>query len=114
MKTYVPSDLLNSNYGYELNDYYITIHKNTNCYQQYNTTYCDCVRLYYNFDYAISNTFTCSNSYSVSIPYSSLSSDFYYRKDITNSFIIFTIIFLFGIYLPYRILSRLFGRWLKV
>ena len=113
-KTYLPNELINSNWGYELNEYYFTIHTNENCYQNYNTWYCDCIRVYHDLDYQYSNRFICSNNYSVSIPYSNLTSDFWYRKDISNSLIIFLVLFLFGIYLPYRIISRIFGRWLKV
>lgn len=113
-KTYMPSELLHNNWGYELNDYYITIHTYENCYNQYNTTYCDCIRLYYNLDYQVSNRFICSNNFSVSMPYNNFTSDFWYRKDITNSLIIFTILFIFGILIPYKIISRIFGRWLKV
>lgn len=113
-KTYIPSELLKSNWGYEVNDYYFTIHTYENCYQQYNSTYCDCIRLYHDLDYQSSNRFSCSNNFSVSIPYSNLTSDYWYRKDIDKSLLIFLIIFIFGIYMPYRIISRLFGRWLKV
>lgn len=113
-KTYIPSDLLNSNYSYELNGDYFIIHTNQNCYQNYNTTYCDCIRVYPGLDYQVSNRYTCSNNYSVSIPYSNLSSDYWYRIDIDKSLIIFLVIFIFGIYMPYRVISRLFGRWLKV
>ena len=113
-KTYIPSDLLNSNWGYELNEYYFTIHTYENCYSQYSTTYCDCIRVYHDLDYQVSNRFTCSNNFSVSIPYSNLTDNFWYRKDIDKSLMIFLIIFVFGILLPYKVLSRLFGRWFKI
>lgn len=73
-KTYIPQELLNNSWGYEINEYYFTIHTNENCYQNYNTWYCDCIRLYHDLDYQYSNRFTCSNNYSVSIPYSNLTS----------------------------------------
>lgn len=38
----------------------------------------------------------------------------YYRNDFDKILIIFFIIFIFAIYFPYRIICRLFGRWLKV
>lgn len=40
--------------------------------------------------------------------------DFWYRPDIWQSLICFVIIGGIGIYLPYKIISRLFGRWLKI
>lgn len=38
----------------------------------------------------------------------------YYRNDIDSILIIFFIILLISIYFPYKILSRLFGRWFKI
>lgn len=38
----------------------------------------------------------------------------YYRNDLSDILIIFLIIVLIGFYLPYKILARLFGRWLKI
>ena len=113
-KTYIPQEILNPNWGYELNEYYITIHTNENCYQNYNTWYCDCIRLYYDLDYQISNRYACNTNYSVSIPYNNLSSSYWYRKDIDKVMILFLIFFIFIILFPYKIISRLFGRWLKV
>lgn len=40
--------------------------------------------------------------------------DFYYRVDIEKSFIIFVIMFFFIVIIPYKIMSRIFGRWLKI
>lgn len=40
--------------------------------------------------------------------------DFWYRPDIWQSLLCFVIIGGIGIYLPYKIISRLFGRWLKI
>lgn len=116
MKTYMPSDLLNSNYHYYIsNDYYQVI-TNNNCYTNYNTTYCDCFNVYFDNDYLVSNSYSCNiNSYNnVSISYSNFTSEFWYRLDITQILIIFLILFIFIIKYPYRIFSRLFGRWLKV
>lgn len=42
------------------------------------------------------------------------STDIWYRCDITLILINVLIIAIFGIYFPYRIFSRLFGRWLKL
>lgn len=40
--------------------------------------------------------------------------DYWYRPDIWQSLICFVIIGGIGLYLPFRIISRLFGRWLKL
>ena len=40
--------------------------------------------------------------------------DPYYRPDIWQSLICMVIIGLIGLYLPFKIISRMFGRWLKL
>lgn len=115
MMTYLPSELINQNYKYRINgDYYVII-KNTNCYNSYNTTYCDCVNVFPRMDYIQSETYSCSSTQSSNyIPYTNFTNDFYYRIDLSNILLIFLVLFIFIIHLPYRIMSRVFGRWLKV
>lgn len=48
------------------------------------------------------------------IDYTQFTTDFWYRPDIWQSLICFVIIGGIGIYLPFKIISRLFGRWFKV
>lgn len=111
-KTYMPQELLKSSYHYELtNNNYIVVHKNTNCFNQYNTTYCDCQRVYTDLDYQVSNTYSCSTSYTVDIPYSNFTSDFWYRKDLSNILIIFIIMSYFIIKIPIKIICRFFKRF---
>lgn len=43
-----------------------------------------------------------------------ITNDYYYRNDFDSICIIFLIFSIFIIYLPYKIFSRLFGRWLKL
>lgn len=38
----------------------------------------------------------------------------YYRNDFDNILVIFFIILIICIWFPYKIISRLFGRWLKI
>lgn len=45
---------------------------------------------------------------------SSITTDIYYRNDFDSILIIFLILFIFIIVLPYKIMSRAFGRWLKI
>lgn len=45
---------------------------------------------------------------------SSFTNDVYYRNDFDSILIIFLILFIFIIVLPYKIMSRAFGRWLKI
>ena len=53
-----------------------------------------------------SNLPTCINS-------SRITTDVYYRNDFDSILIIFFILLLICFYFPYRLISRLFGRWLK-
>ena len=50
----------------------------------------------------------------VCLPTSSITNDFYYRVDFSQIVLIFSIFAFFIVYLPYKIWSRLFGRWLKL
>lgn len=43
-----------------------------------------------------------------------ITNDVYYRSDFDSVLIIFLILFIFIIVLPYKIMSRAFGRWLKI
>lgn len=43
-----------------------------------------------------------------------ITNNYWYRLDITNILINVTIISLFGIYIPYKIISRAFGRWFRL
>ena len=114
--TYLPTSLINSNYKYRISgDYYVVI-KNTNCTTNYNTTYCDCVNVFPKLDYQVSEVYQCNYNANTSnfVSYTNFSDDFYYRVDIANILLIFLILFIFIIRYPYRIISRVFGRWLKV
>lgn len=115
MKTYLPTEDINSNWKYRINDDYYLIITNQNCYTQYNTTYCDCYYRYPKNDYIRSETQSCNWSSTNSwIPSSYFTDDYWYRLDLSNILIIFIILFIFGIYFPYRVINRIFGRWLKI
>lgn len=43
-----------------------------------------------------------------------ITNDFYYRNDLASILIIFLVLFLFIVYFPMKIFSRLFGKWLKL
>ena len=44
---------------------------------------------------------------------SDITNDYYYRNDFDSICIIFLIFSIFVVYLPYKVFSRLFGRWFK-
>lgn len=45
---------------------------------------------------------------------SNITNEFYYRNDLIDILCCFIIICIFAIYMPYKIISRAFGRWLKL
>lgn len=112
-KIYLDNDLINNNYTYYLSNNTIVIRTNENCYNNYNTQYCDCIDVFPELDYARTNRYSCSSSYSHTISPSSFSNDWVYKINIGDSFIIFMILLITIIYVPIKVFSRLFGRWLK-
>ena len=55
-----------------------------------------------------------SNSLPVCVSKKDLVSDVYHRVDFSNSLIIIFIFLILLIYFPYRLISRIFGRWLRI
>lgn len=113
-KTYIPQDLLSSNYRYTISNDSILVHTNQNCYTQYSTTYCDCYYVYPKMDYLVSNATSCNYNPTTYVSSSNFSSSYWYRIDLASILIIFLILWIFIFKYPYRIISRLFGRWLKI
>lgn len=48
------------------------------------------------------------------LPSNLITTEVYYRTDFDSILIIFLVLFIFIIVLPYKIMSRAFGRWLKI
>ena len=74
-------------------------------------------------DYMVDNHYLYRTGTSVFTSYSTLptcidsqniTTNFYYRTDFDSILFIFAILFLFIIYIPLKLLSRLFGRWFKL
>lgn len=60
-KIYVPTEYINENYKYTINQDEITIITNENCETNYNSQYCDCMR--YNEKYnIITNRYQCNRN----------------------------------------------------
>lgn len=100
--TYLPSEYIDSNYKYYSNGTYFTVRTNKNCYSNYNSTYCDCVYIYPQQDYLVSNTFSCTGSNNQELSYTNFSDVVSYRLDFVNiAILIFLILFgmlsLFGV-----------------
>lgn len=89
---YLPTRYISSSYTYSIQDDNIIINKGTNCYTQYTSTYCDCIRVYPNFNFISSNTYSCSISNNNLVPYTSFSNDIFNYPNFSNLFIIYFII----------------------
>lgn len=98
-KMYLPSEYINSNYQYNLDNNYIGVRTNNNCYTQYNTTYCDCFRVYPNYNYIKSDTYSCSYNNNYMTSSTSFSSDIFSLPNLSNYFITYFIIIFILIYI---------------
>lgn len=61
-----------------------------------------------------SQTFTSYSTPPTCLSSDIITSDIYYRVDFVNILIIFSIFCYFIVFLPFKIISRSFGRWLKL
>lgn len=111
MKTYLPSESINSNYKYSITNDYFRIYTNENCYTQYSSTYCDCYYIYPKLDYINSEKTSCNvTNLTNTIPYTDFTDNYYYRVDFTNILIMFLIMSIFVIYIPIKIVSKIFRK----
>lgn len=55
-----------------------------------------------------------NNSLPVCLSSNNITNEVYHRNDFDSILIIFLVLFIFIICLPYKIMSRAFGRWLKI
>lgn len=72
---------------------------------------------YYNSNYLFTKGQQSWGSYATTptcLQSSEITSNVFYRNDIDKVLICFIIILFICFYFPYKIISRLFGRWLKV
>lgn len=108
--TYLPSQYINSNYKYTLSNGVIRVITDDNCYQNYNSTYCDCFDIYLNNDYLVSNSVACNNNPTSYITSVNFTDEVYYRIDIADILITFTIISMFCFGIPLLLFSRFFKK----
>ena len=72
---------------------------------------------YYNSHYMQtkgSQSFSNYSTIPVCLSASDVTTDVYYRLDLDNILVCFFIIVIICFYFPFRIISRMFGRWLKL
>lgn len=123
-KIYIPKEVLENFNTYNChiieNGNIISFDKNSTC----NDSSCvlssfviDSSNHYFYQEKDLSLTSDQFNSYISSCNYdnyTNFTSDVFYRNDIDSVLISFIILLLILIYLPYKIISRLFGRWFKL
>lgn len=112
MKIYVP-DTTNYKCFYVRSEGVIRAYKQNPTYNS-NIEYRD---YYINSNYIYTDGYQSFSQYStlpVCLSSNDITTDFYYRNDIADILIIFVILSIFIIYLPCKIFSRFFGRWLKL
>ena len=111
MKTFLPTEYINSNYKYTSNGDYIRIYTNNNCYNQYTSTYCDCLYIYPKLDYMTSEVSSCNvSNISNTISYQNFTDNYYYRVDFVNILLMFFIMSIFIIYIPFKLFSKIFRK----
>ena len=72
---------------------------------------------YYNGSYVYTDGSQTWNQYSTTphcLSSNEVTSNVFYRNDIDKILICFIILLIIGFYFPYKIISRMFGRWLKL
>ena len=72
---------------------------------------------YYNGSYLYTDGQQTWNQYSTTphcLSSSEVTSNVFYRNDIDKILVCFIILLIIGFYFPYKIISRMFGRWLKL
>lgn len=84
-----------------------------NGYTQNNVSYRD---YYLRENYLMSSNTTNFNTYTSlnCLDYNQFTNDYWYRPDIWQSLLCFFIIAIVCLYFPYKIISRMLGRWLKI
>lgn len=111
-KVYVPN-YNDSNCAYMYSSDTLRVYESTPTYNS-NVSYTD---YFVNSHYLSRDGITNFSQYSTlptCINSSDITTNFYYRNDFDSILIIFFILFIFIIYIPLKLLSRLFGRWFKL
>lgn len=112
-RIYLPVEVNQNQCAVVVSDGHIRIYSSRpNGQQQNNVTYTD---FYIRENYLQTNGSTNWNQYTTQncVDHTQFSTDYWDRPDIWQSLICFAIIGYVGIVLPFKIISRLFGRWLK-
>lgn len=109
MKTYLPTDDINSSFTYYSDGSSITIRTNHNCYQNYNSTYCDCYKVYPSLDYLHTKTYSCTGSTTQELDFNTFTDVYSYRIDF-DKIALLLFICIFGLVFVLSCLSKYFFR----
>lgn len=112
-KIYLPDTINNNQCVVVQSEGHLRVYSSRPNGTQQNVTYND---YYLRENYLKSSGSTTWNQYTTQncLDNNQFTTDYWYRPDIWQSLICFYIIALVGIYLPFKIISRIFGRWLKI
>lgn len=103
---YVPSQFINDNNLYSYN----SVNNKLTVYEECENNQCVCTDIFPDFDYNVSQSYTCNVSHETllnSIP----TDNYYYRKDFWSILVIFIVFCFIIIYCPLKILFRFFRRF---
>lgn len=106
-KIYLPTEYLNKP-CYTVNNGYIRVYESIN--NNYSNTVYD---IYVNQDYMIREGTASYSTNTICVNSNNFTDNVFYRTDFDKILVIFFILLIICFYFPYRIISRLFGRWLK-
>lgn len=85
-KIYVPTEYINENYKYTINQDEITIITNENCEMNYNSQYCDCMKFNERYN-IVTERYQCNrNPNNYIINSNQLTDDINYSQRITNEY----------------------------
>lgn len=103
--TYLPTDLINEDYNYSVDNNNIVVLKNCE------NSLCVCNSVLTDLDYQITNDFVCYESdYKYFLNYSNFTDSVYYRKDLSSILTIFTILCIFCFLIPLKVVFRFFKK----
>lgn len=104
-KIYLPTEYVNNSCKV-VNSDYIRVYTNQN-----NTQWVD---VFYNSNYLLKNGYSNYATNPQCDTLNTYTDNVFYRNDIDSILVIFIIILIICFYFPYKIISRMFGRWLRI
>lgn len=104
-KVYLPTELYDANCKVVYNDY-IRVYNNNN--------YTSWTDVYFKSDYLLKSGSSNYSQSPVCDNINTYTDNYYYRYDFDRILIMFIIMTIFCIYFPYKLISRILGKWGKL